>query len=255
VGSGIASAFSLLIGFIGMAAAIAFLPGLRGSRLLADFARPDWAKLSEIVRLGLPISLMTILESGFYLALHLVVGLFGAVAVAAHAIAWNVQTLTSPVHTGIGVAASVRVGLAAGANDKARIRRASWTALFATIVCAAPLTAVIALFARPIAGLYLAGPPREVGVIGAAVPFLLVAAAYQVVDGLQGAAVFVLRGLKDVQIPTWIVALCFWGVGSPTCLGLAFTLHLGALGVWLGLAFTLVVTAAMLCARLRRLLR
>jgi MATE family multidrug resistance protein len=255
VGSGIASACSLVLSFLAMAAAIALTPRLRGHRLAHRLGEPNGGKLAEIFRLGLPMSAMQILESGFYLAMHLVVGVFGAVTVAAHAIAWSVQTQTSMIPTGIGVAASVRMGLAAGAQDNVWIRRAGYSAIASTIVCMAVCGVAMAIFAREIAGLYLSDRPGDPLVIDTAIPLLWVAAAYQVADGVQATAVFALRGLKDVRVPTSIVAASFWIVGSIGCLGLAFGLDMKALGVWIGLAVTLFVLAAFLCARLHHLMQ
>jgi MATE family multidrug resistance protein len=230
VGSGIASACSLILSFLAMAAAIALTPRLRGHRLAHRLGEPRGGKLAEIFRLGLPMSAMQILESGFYMAMHLVVGVFGAVTVAAHAIAWNVPNQTSMIPTGIGVAATVRVGLAAGAQDKAWIRRAGYAAIAATIACMTVCGIAMAIFARQIVGLYLSDSPGDLSVIDTAIPLIWVAAVYQVADGVQATALFTLRGLKDVRVPTWIVAASFWIVGSIGCMGLAFGLDMKALG-------------------------
>lgn len=255
VGSGISSACSLLFSFLAMAAAIAMIPELRAYRLLRRFHRFHRGWLLETFRLGLPMSLMQVLESGFYLFVHLVIGSFGAITVAAHAIAWSVQNLTSLVPTGLGVAAGVRVGLAAGARDPVRIRRAGNFAIYSTIAFMTVFGILIAVFARPIAGLYLSRDAESLAVIATAVPFLWVAAAYQIVDGVQATVAMALRGLKDVQVPMWIMAASFWLVGLPVGLTLAFMLGMGALGIWFGLAIALSVAAAMLSVRFYRLTR
>jgi MATE family multidrug resistance protein len=250
VGSGIASACSLLLSFLAMAVVAGWMEWPRVRLLLRGFNEPDWGKLAEILRLGLPISLMQILESGFYLLLHLIVGLFGATVVAAHAIAWNVQTITTLMPTGIGAAATVRTGLAAGAGDRPMLRRTVTCALLATAASTAICGLLIAVLARPIAGLYLQQNAGDPAVIAAAIPFLWVAATYQVFDGVQATATFALRGLKDVHVPLWIMAGSFWLIGLPVCVALAFALHLAALGVWIGLAIALAMAAVMLCVRL-----
>ena len=255
LGSGIASACSLVLSFLAMTAAIALTPRLRGHLLARRLCEPHGGKLAEIFRLGLPMSAMQILESGFYLAMHLVVGVFGAVTVAAHAIAWSVQNQTSMIPTGIGVAASVRAGLAAGAQDRAWISRAGYSAIAATIACMTMCGIAMAIFARQIAGLYLSDGPGNPAVINTAIPLIWVAAAYQIADGVQATALFTLRGLKDVRVPTWIVAASFWIVGSIGCIGLSFGLDMKALGVWIGLAVALCMLAVLLCVRLHRVMR
>jgi MATE family multidrug resistance protein len=253
VGSGIASALSLAFSLLAMIAVIAATPRFRAFRLAHQFFRSDRERLREIFRLGGPMSAIQILESGFYLLMHLLVGSFGAVTVAAHAIAWNVQTVTSLVAFGIGAATTVRVGLAAGAGDTQKIRRAGYAAFMSIVALMAVVAVPMAVFAPRIAGLYLSDDPSNGAVIAMAVPFLWVAAAYQIVDGLQNIAAMALQGLKDVRAPMWIMAAGFWLVGLPASLALAFFFDMKALGIWLGLAIALVATSAMLCIRFYRL--
>jgi len=85
---------------------------------------------------------------------------------------------------GIGVAATVRVGLAAGAGDAAGIRRAGYSAFFLTIAFMAICAVLMAAFARQIAGLFLSAAVEIRAVIAAAVPLLWIAASYQIVDGV-----------------------------------------------------------------------
>jgi MATE family multidrug resistance protein len=255
VGSGIATALSLAFSLLALAGVIALTPQFHAFRLAHHFNRPDWAKFNEIFRLGGTISAIQILESGFYLLMNLVIGSFGAITIAAHAIAWNVQTVTSLVPFGIGVATSVRVGLAAGAEDPARVRRAGYSAALCTVAIMTIVAVSLAGFAPQIAGLYLSADPGNRAVIATAVPFLWVAAAYQIVDGLQNIAAMALQGLKDVRAAMWIMAAGFWLVGLPVCLGLAYMLDMKALGIWIGLAIALVATATMLCLRFLRITR
>jgi multidrug resistance protein, MATE family len=245
VGSGIASASSFVFSFLAMATA----GGLRRHSLWRDFFRPQWTELREIFRLGLSMSVMQIFESALYLFAHLAVGTFGAVAMAAHAIAWNVQTLTSVVPFGVGTAATVRVGLAVGGGDAQSVRRAGYAAFASTSAVMAMLGFAMALFAPQIAGLYLGTSAQKIAVIAMAVPFLWVAAAYQVADGLQMTAALALRGLKDVRIPMWMVGASFWLIGFPACIFLAFDASFNALGIWIGMGAAVFVAAAALVTR------
>ena len=86
-------------------------------------------KLAEVFRLGLPIGLTMIFEAMLFNVMTLVMGTFGAAALAAHQIALNVASITFMVPLGIGMASTVRVGLAAGAGDVVAARRAGLVAL------------------------------------------------------------------------------------------------------------------------------
>ena len=77
---------------------------------------------------------------------------------------------------------------------------------------------------------------------------------FQVVDGRRVvAALSLLRGLKDARAPMWIAAGSYWLAGFPMCIALAFGLHMKGLGIWIGLAFGLLVAASAMFARFRYL--
>jgi MATE family multidrug resistance protein len=104
-------------------------------------------------------------------------------------------------------------------------------------------------FPREIASIWFSNAAAAADVIALAIVYLHVAAIFQVVDGLQVVGALSLRGLKDARMPMWIAGACYWLVGAPVCAWLAFGLGLKGLGIWIGLAFALLVAAASMCAR------
>ncbi len=248
-GSGLASASSHAFSFAAMTAVVFVTPGLRKYRIFRRFHRPLWGTLREILRLGLPIGATMLLEAMLFNSATLIMGTFGTVTVAAHMIALNVPSITFMVPLGIGLAATVRVGLAAGAADAEAVRRAGYTAL----AMGAGFMSITALLlwthASNIVRLYFDNAAANTNVIALATVFLHVAAAFQIFDGLQVVGAMSLRGLKDARAPMWIAGGSYWLAGFPVCLWLAFGLHLKGLGIWIGLAFALFVAAAALCAR------
>ena len=87
--------------------------------------------------------------------------------------------------------------------------------------------------------------------VGFAMQFLVVAAAFQLFDGAQAVAAGVLRGLQDTRTPM-IIAICgYWIAGYGTAIYLGFWTPLAGVGVWIGLAVGLVVVAALLIIRWR----
>jgi MATE family multidrug resistance protein len=249
VGSGTASACSFAFSFLAMAAAISVMPKLRAYRLLRRFHRPAWEKLSENYRLGLPMGITLMFEAGLFFSANLIMGSFGTAYVAAHAISMNVPSITFMVPLGIAMAATVRVGLAAGARDGDGVRRAGYSAMLASIAFMAVCAVVMASYPGEIASLYLPASPENLAVIALAVSFLRVAAAFQIFDGLQVTAALSLRGLKDARAPMWIAGASYWLAGFPVCFGLGFGLGMKGLGIWIGLAFGLLVAAVALTAR------
>ncbi|HEX2761097.1 MAG TPA: MATE family efflux transporter, partial [Rhizomicrobium sp.] len=179
----------------------------------------------------------------------LVIGTFGLASLAAHQIAITIPSLTFMVPLGIGQAATVRVGLAAGAGDGIAARRAGFTAIAMAVVFMSGTAVLLLLWPRQIATLWLPDIPDNADVLAFAVSFLHVAAAFQLVDGMQVTASLSLRGLKDARGPMWLAGASYWLAGAPVGLALAFWGHLQGFGIWLGLAFGLLVAAITLTTR------
>jgi MATE family multidrug resistance protein len=249
VGSGLSSTCSFAFGFLSMLVVIRLTPGLRKYRILRRFWRPHWEKLAEVFRLGMPIGLTTIFEAMLFNSATLVMGTFGTASVAAHQISMLIPSFTFMVPLGIAMAATVRVGLAAGAGDREAVRRAGYSALVIGGSFMALMALVLWNFPREIASLWLTSSPSADEVIALAVVFLHVAAVFQVVDGLQVVGALSLRGLKDARAPMWIAAGSYWLAGAPVSLLLAYPLHMKGLGIWIGLAFGLLVAAVAMCTR------
>jgi MATE family multidrug resistance protein len=189
-------------------------------------------------------------EAMLFNCMTILMGTFGAATLAAHQIALNVPSVTFMVPLGVAMAATIRVGKASGAGDQPGVRRAGFTAMAMATVFMGLCGVVLALFPATIAKLYF--DPRAVGaaeVIGLAVVYLRVAAAFQIFDALQVVGALSLRGLKDARVPLVLAGVSYWLVGAPICIGLGVGLHMRGLGVWIGLALALAAAAAAMSAR------
>ncbi|BBK43155.1 MATE family efflux transporter [Allostella vacuolata] len=258
-GAGLASTLASLFMAVALGLVFVFDPGLRRYRIWPGAWRADWPRLRELLAVGTPIGAMMTLECALFSGATLVMGLIGADVVAAHQIALQCASVTFMVPLGIGQAATVRVGLAAGRGDPAGIARAGWTAQAMGTGFMAAMALVFFLLARPIVGLFLdPAAPEAAATVSYAVGFLFFAAIFQLADGGQVIAAGALRGLKDTRVPMLIAAAGYWGIGFPLGLVLAFPLGWGGNGVWVGLTTGLVVVALLLnlrfAERSRRLL-
>ncbi len=250
IGSSIASTFTFAFSFLAMAAVVLTLPPLRTYRVFRRVLKPDFGKLAELFRLGIPIGMTMIFEGMLFMSATLLMGTFGTAAVAAHQIAVNVASITFMVPLGIGMAATVRIGLAAGAGDFAGVRRAGGTAFALSVAFMSVCAILIARFPDVIAGAYFAtGDTFNADAVAFTIAFLQVAAAFQIFDGLQVTAALSLRGLKDAHMPMWIAATSYWLFGFPACILLSKSQRLGGIGVWIGLAFALFLAAILLTGR------
>jgi MATE family multidrug resistance protein len=249
LGAGLASACSNFFCFIVMLGFCLLAPTLRDYHILHRLFRPHWRTLGELFRLGLPMGVTMVFEVAFFNGATLAMGAFGTASIAAHQIAITIPSLTFMVPLGIGMAASVRVGMAMGAGDGVRARRAGLTAIGMAMGFMCGTALLLLFFPRAIAGIWLPDTAANAQVLALAVTFLHVAAAFQLMDGVQVTAAFSLRGLKDARMPMWLAGASYWLAGAPMCALLGFGLGLKGLGVWLGLAFGLLVAAILLSGR------
>jgi MATE family multidrug resistance protein len=249
LGSGIASTLSYAFSFAAMLAVALWSPGIRHYYILHHFARPHLDKLRELFRLGMPIGMTMMFEAMLFNTATLIMGTFGIAAVAAHQIALNVASLTFMVPLGIAMAATVRVGLAAGAQDRSGVKLAGKCAMAAALAFMGISAILIASFPETLARLYFTDTPENGDAIALTVVFLRVAAAFQVFDAIQVVAALSLRGLKDARAPMWLAAVSYWLAGFPVCVALGYGWALGGLGIWIGLALGLFVAAITLTWR------
>lgn len=223
-------------------------------RVLGHLWRIDWAMMRQLIAIGAPISVAFLLEYGLFAAAALLAGLLGTTALAAHQIALQVTAVLFMLPYGIGMAATVRVGHAAGRNDAAGVRRAGLAAVSLAALLAAGLTAMVILGRFAIARFFLGDADGSAGAaIDLAATLLLVAATLFVTDGLQSVLAGALRGLKDTRMPLVFAAIGYWLIGFPAAWELAFPMGYGAVGVWIGLSLGTLVYAALLVLRFLRL--
>jgi multidrug resistance protein, MATE family len=249
-GSGLATTMASTLMFGGLAAVVSLDRRFRRYRLFGRFWRADWSRYRAFWRMGLPIGTTVAFEVVIFNGAALLMGLIGPTALAAHAIAIQIASLTFMVPMGIGQAGTVRVGRAFGAGDRDGITRAGTTAIALAIgfMC---LTALMMLLVPHwlVAPFLDAGKPKAAEVADMAVLFLLYAAIFQIADGAQVVGASVLRGLRDTRVPMLFAGLGYWIIGLPLSAALGFWTPLAGAGIWIGLAVGLTVVAIPMLAR------
>ena len=253
LGSGIGSAITNLLMFVGMALVITRHPRFRRYRLFGRFWRSDWARFRDVWKLGLPIAVTLGLEITIFNAAVFIMGLFGTASLAAHAIAIQIAALSFMVPLGLSQAVTVRVGLALGRNDHAGITRAGWTSFALGVGFMATMSLLMIAAPRSLVNLFLnESDPANAPVIALAVSFVGVAALFQIFDGAQAVGAGMLRGLHDTTVPMIYAACGYWVIGLGVGLALAFGAGWRGLGIWIGLASGLAVVSVLMLARWMR---
>lgn len=241
--------FSLVI----VLAYAAWLPALRHHELFVRFWRPDWGAFGSVFRLGWPIGITTLAETGLFAATAIMMGWVGTRELAAHGIALEIISTVFMVHLGLSNAATVRVGQAFGRGDRAAMRLVGGTGLALVIGIALLTVALFVAAPEPLIGLFLdPADPERPAILAIGATLLAVAAIFQLADAGQVMTLSLLRGVQDTRVPMILAALSYWGVGIPTSYLLGFTYGMDGAGIWLGLVIGLILAFVLLSLRFWR---
>ena len=218
--------------------------------LFARLWRSDWEVFGQVYRLGWPISVTSVSESGLFTGAALLMGMIGTIELAAHGVAIQITSLTFVMHLGLAQAATVRAGRAVGRGSLIDLHRAGRVAVVLSVLMALLTMALFLSVPEPLIALFLSpDEPQREAILSIGVVLLAMAAVFQLVDGGQVMALGLLRGLEDTQRPMIIAALSYWGLGMPVSYVLGIQMGLGAVGVWLGLVIGLSAAAIALMYR------
>ncbi len=212
--------------------------------------RPDWEALGQVFRLGWPIGMTSLAETGLFAASTVMMGWLGTIALAAHGIAMQVASVTFMVHLGLSNAATVRAGQAFGRGDGPGLRDGAKVVLGLSAVFALVTVIIMLVWPETLISLFLdPEEPDRAAVIGVGVGLLAAAALFQFMDAGQVMALGLLRGVQDTRAPMIIATISYWIIGVPVSYVFGFTLGGGGVGIWLGLAVGLALAAVLLLIR------
>ena len=214
------------------------------------FAMP-WRRdnFGKLLQLGIPTSMQMLFEIGAFVIAAIWIGQINAGSLAAHQIALNLASLSYMMASGLGAAATIRVGNQRGLKDRLNLRRAAFSAMVLSMIMMSLSGILFMTQGEWLANFYI----EDAFVVETAVGLLLIAAAFQLSDGVQVVALGALRGLEDVRIPTAITLFAYWVFGIPLGYYLAFELGYQAKGIWYGLAAGLTISAILLIIRFQYL--
>jgi MATE family multidrug resistance protein len=214
--------------------------------------RIDGRRIIDLLKLGVPAATQILLEIGAFSAASALAARLGPVPLSGHEIALNCAALTFMVPLGLSSAAAVRVGQELGRKDSSGARRAGWSAILLGLAFMSCSGLLFVSVPRMIARLFTPDP----AVIAVGARLLLVAAAFQLFDGLQTVATGSLRGAGETRIPMIANFIAYWLIGLPAGYVLCFRLGWGATGIWLGLcAGLMLIGSALLFTWSRQKLR
>jgi MATE family multidrug resistance protein len=201
--------------------------------------------LRELLGIGIPSSLQIGMEAGAFAVSGIIIGTIGAVAQAAHQIALSCASFTFMVSMGLAQAGSIRVSNAYGRMDWKLINTIGKSTLLTALLYGIFCAIAFVLFRHQLPELF----NKNTQVLELAGLLLLFAAIFQISDSTQAIGAGLLRGIKDVRMPTLLIGIAYWVIGLPSGYILSFTFEMGAPGIWTGLILGLMFASIFLITR------
>jgi MATE family multidrug resistance protein len=205
----------------------------------------DFSKIKKILNLGLPGGVQYFFEVGAFSFAAIMAGWLGTEQLAAHQIVINLASISFMTALGISAAGSIRVANAVGKENIKETREAGFTAIIMGGCLMGGFGITFVLFNHFLPSLYIS----DDGVLAYASSLMIIAAMFQISDGVQAVGIGVLRGLTDVKGPTLITFIAYWILGLPVGYILGFILKMQVFGIWIGFLVGLTVSATLLTLR------
>lgn len=244
-GAGYATLISRIIMAIVMAIYVIKLPAFQDFIFHMKKATFDKATAIRILHIGIPSGLQYVFEIGAFAIAAIMIGWLGAASLAAHQIALSLAAATYMLASGISAASTVRIGNQMGLKDYQTMKEVGYTsfAIAAFIMALAGIGFITLNHWLP--KLFIDDP----AVLSIASQLLIIAAFFQISDGIQSIGLGIHRGLEDTKTPTIITLVSYWVIALPLAYFCGFMLNLGIEGVWYGLAAGLSFAAIGLFTR------
>ena len=205
----------------------------------------DFGRIKKITKLGAPVALQYSFEISAFSGAGILIGSIGKIEQAAHFTALSLAAFTYMLATGIANAATIKTGNNFGSKNFGPLRLSA-IASYHIVIVFMSFTALIFMLANNyLPYIYTS----DQTVIAIAAQLLILAGFFQLFDGTQVVGLGVLRGLGDVNVPTFITFLSYWVIGIPVGYILGIELKMGVEGIWYGLTFGLLTASILLFIR------
>ena len=205
-------------------------PGIKRYFVLAHRELFDKEKIISLLKIGIPIAFQIIVEIIAFSIGAIMMGWLGEVALAAHQVAIGLASFTYMISLGISQANTIRVSHQMGIKDYKALKMAAFASTHLVLVFMSSM-GIVFIFTRNYLPFMFTIDPEVVKIASG---LLIIAAIFQVFDGLQVVMLSTLRGMADVRLPMFIAFFAYMVLGIPISYLLAFKLMLGPLGIWYG---------------------
>ena len=208
----------------------------------------------KIINLGFPSAMQMLFEVVLFTAGIWLCGIIGKTSQAANQIALSLASMTFMVAMGLSVVSMIRISHQKGLNDYKQLVVVARSIFLLAILIEILFAILFVALHQVLPYLFLNMDNqaqlldnKEVVIITS--KLLLVAAVFQISDGIQVVVLGALRGLQDVKVPMYITFFAYWVIGFPISYYLGIYTNLKAVGVWIGLLAGLTAAAVFLFIR------
>ena len=170
-----------------------------------------WSIFKRLLSLGFPTALQMLFEVAIFTGTIILAGNLGTNPQAANQIALNLASMTFMIAVGLGVTATIRVGNQVGLKKYRELRRIGISIFLLVFLIEAVFALLFVLLKDILPTFYI----DNAEVISLAAQLLVIAALFQLSDGIQVVILGALRGLQDVKIPTVFCFIAYWIIGLP----------------------------------------
>lgn len=220
-------------------------PKLRFSHDHKQKFRPHWDTLSNVFKIGTPISLERGVMAGAQVAVSSIIAPMGSVAIAANTFGVNVESICYMPGYGIAEASTTLVGQSMGAKRPELVRSFGWISVIAGMVVMALMGLLMWLFAPEM--MAVVSSDANVVKLGAEVLRIEAWAEPGFAAAIVAYSVFV--GVGKTLGASVLDLVSIWGVRLTLALLLAPTM--GLHGVWIAMAIELTFRGTAFLLRLR----
>lgn len=249
VGCGMASAITMWLMSIALTIYVYRHPRYKPLHIFTRLAPIRLSIFKEVLSLGWPIMISLVAEVGLFSAISLLMGTLGVTIAAAHQIAVNFASTMFMVPLALSSAITVRVGHELGKGDAVAARFSGKVGILFCGLFMACAAIMMLSFRDVVVKIYT----NDLEVQAIAFSLLLMAAFFQVADGVQIGAAGALRGYKDTRVPMWMNTFSYWVLGFPAAYLAARVFHLEPRYIWTGFVLGLTVSALLLTTRFRKI--
>jgi multidrug resistance protein, MATE family len=213
--------------------------------------RISWEKISTLAKIGLNAGLQFTFEVAAFAIAGFMAGVCGKEQIDAHGITLGIAAFTYMFASGISSASTIRVGNYFALNDKVEVRKAGNAGIVLVLIAMAFFAIIFIIFNHELPKIF----STDEAILKLSAELLIIAALFQLFDGLQVTSIGILRGMGDVKYPTWVTLIGYWAIALPLAYYLAFVLKMEVVGIWYALLISLIFVGIALFMRYRYLIR